>query len=155
MSLVSIGAQVFAAVCAMTKPIDVLLIEPSESDARRTLAAIRRKAPHLSTVHVSGAEVAAGLIFDYWPIEHPQVPRLVIVDLDAAGESGKDVLRRLKRAALTRNVSTVIFSARPTAVGELEGFSSHATNVLKSRDSDAYAVQVERVVDELLLRHAM
>ena len=30
---------------AMTNPIDVLVIEPSESDARRTLAAIRRKAP--------------------------------------------------------------------------------------------------------------
>lgn len=117
----------------MTKPIDVLLIEPSESDARRTLAAIRRKAPDLSTVHVSGAEAAAGLIFDYWPTEHPQVPRLVIVDLDAAGEPGKDVLRRLKTAALTSNVSTVI---------------------LKPLDSEAYAVEVERVVDELLLARA-
>jgi DNA-binding response OmpR family regulator len=138
----------------MTKPIDVLLIEPSESDARRTLAAIRRKAPGLSTVHVSGAEAAAGLIFDYWPIEHPQVPRLVIVDLDAAGEPGKAVLRRLKSAALTGNVSTVIFSARPAPIGELEGSSSHAMNVLKPLDSAAYAVQVERVVDELLLARA-
>ena len=138
----------------MTKPIDVLLIEPSESDARRMLAAIRRKAPDLSTVHVSGAEVAAGLIFDYWPIEHPQVPRLVIVDLDAAGEPGRDVLRRLESAALTSNVSTVIFSAHSAPIGELEGSSSRAMNVLKALDSDAYAAQVERVVGELLLARA-
>jgi hypothetical protein len=135
----------------MTKPIDVLLIEPSESDARRTLAAIRRKAPDLSTVHVSGAEAAAGLIFDYWPTEHPQVPRLVIVDLDAAGAPGKDILRRLKSGALTGNVSTVIFSARPAPINELEGSSSRARNVLKPLNSDAYAVQVERLIDELLL----
>lgn len=138
----------------MTKPIDVLLIEPSESHARRTLAAIRRKAPDLSTVHVSGAEAAAGLIFDYWPAEHPQVPRLVIVDLDAAGEPGKDVLRRLKSAALTGNVSTVIFSAHPASMGELGGSSPRAMSILKAQDSDAYAVQVERVVDELLLAPA-
>ncbi len=138
----------------MTKPIDVLLIEPSESDARRTLAAIRRKAPDLSTVHVSGAEAAAALIFDYWPTEHPQVPRLVIVDLDAAGEPGKDVWRRLKSAALTGNVSTVNFSARPAPIGELERCASRAMNVLKPQDSDSYVVQVERVVDELLLARA-
>jgi hypothetical protein len=138
----------------MTKPIDVLLIEPSESDARRTLAAIRRKAPDLSTVHVSGAEAAAGLIFDYWPTEHPQIPRLVIVDLDAAGEPGKDVLRRLKSAALTGNVSTVIFSARPAPSGELEDSSSRAMNVPKLVDSDTYAAQVERAVDELLIARA-
>ncbi|HKR36285.1 MAG TPA: hypothetical protein VJT10_15695 [Steroidobacteraceae bacterium] len=138
----------------MTKPIDVLLIEPSESHARRTLAAIRRKAPDLSIVHVSGAEVAVELIFDYWPTEHPQVPRLVIVDLDAAGELGKDVLRRLTSAGLTRNVSTVIFSARLSPIGELKGSSSRVMNVLKPLDNDAYAVQVARVVDELLLARA-
>jgi DNA-binding response OmpR family regulator len=138
----------------MTKPIDVLLIEPSESDARRALAAIRRKAPDLSTVHVSSADAAAGLIFDYWPTEHPQVPRLVIVAVDAAGQPGKNILRRLKSAALTSNVATVIFSARPAPMGELEGSSSRAMNILKPLDSDAYAVQVERVVDELLLARA-
>lgn len=138
----------------MTKPIDVLLIEPSESDAHRMLAAIRRKAPDLSTVHVSGADVAADLIFDYWPTQHPQLPRLVIVDLDAAGEPGKDVLRRLNRAALTSSVSTVIFSARPAPMGELEGYSPRAMSLRKPLHNDAYALQVERVVDELLLTGA-
>jgi DNA-binding response OmpR family regulator len=138
----------------MTNPIDVLIIEPSESDARRTLAAIRRKAPGLSTVQVSGAEVAARLIFDYWPTEHPQVPRLLIVDLAAAGEPGKVVLRRLRSAALTRNVRTVIFSARPAPLDELEAFAPDAMNVLKPIDSDEYAVEVARVVEQLLLEVA-
>jgi DNA-binding response OmpR family regulator len=137
--------------CAMTNPIDVLVIEPSESDARRTLAAIRRKAPGLSTVHVSGAEVAAGLIFDYWPSELPQVPRLLIVDLTATGEPGKAVLRRLRGAAIRGNVRTVIFSAHPAPLDELEGSSPGAMNVLKPIDSDEYDVEVARVVDKLLL----
>lgn len=98
----------------MTHPIDVLLIEPSEPDAQRTLAAIRRKAPGVSAVHVSGAEVAARLIFDYWPAETPQAPRLVMVDLAAAGEPGDVMLRRLKGHAVTRNVPAVLFSSRLT-----------------------------------------
>jgi len=113
----------------MTHPIDVLVIEPSEADARKTVAAIRRKAPGLSTVHVSGAQMAAELIFDYWPSDHPQVPRLVIVDLDATGEPGKDVLSRLRSAAATRNVATV----------------------LKPIGGDEYAVEVDRAVGQLLL----
>lgn len=98
----------------MTQPIDVLLIEPSEPHAQRTLAAIRRKAPGVSAVHVSGAEVAARLIFDYWPAEMPQVPRLVMVDLAAAGEPGEVMLRRLRSHAVTCNVPAVPFSSRLT-----------------------------------------
>jgi DNA-binding response OmpR family regulator len=92
----------------MTRPIDVLLIEPSELDAQKMLAAIRRKAPGVSAVHVSGAEVAAGLIFDYWPAETPQMPRLLMLDLAAAGESGKAILHRLRSHAATRNVPAVL-----------------------------------------------
>ena len=92
----------------MTQPIDVLLIEPSESDAQKTLAAIRRKAPGVAAVHVSGAEAAAGLIFDYWPAETPQVPRLLMLDLVTTGEAGKSILSRLRNHAVTRNVPAVL-----------------------------------------------
>jgi len=92
----------------MTQPIDVLLIEPSESDAEKMLAAIRRKAPGVSAVHVCGAEAAAGLIFDYWPAETPQVPRLLMLDLATTGESGKAILHRLRSHAATRNVPAAL-----------------------------------------------
>ena len=92
----------------MSQPIDVLLIEPSESDAEKTLAAIRRKAPGVSAVHVSGAADAAGLIFDYWPAETPQVPRLLMLDLASTGESGKAILQRLRSHAVTRSVPAVL-----------------------------------------------
>lgn len=93
---------------SMTQPIDVLLIEPSESDAQKTLAAIRRKAPGVSAVHVSEPEAAAGLIFDYWPDEMPQVPRLLMLDLATTGEPGKAILSRLRSHAVTRNVPAVL-----------------------------------------------
>ena len=92
----------------MTQQIDVLLIEPSESDAAKTLAAIRRKAPGVSAVHVSGPDVAAELIFDYWPAETPQVPRLLMLDLATTGEQGKAILSRLRSHAVTRHVPAVL-----------------------------------------------
>ncbi|HTJ15253.1 MAG TPA: hypothetical protein VL494_00610 [Steroidobacteraceae bacterium] len=92
----------------MSQPIDVLLIEPSDSDAEKTLAAIRRKAPGVSAVHVSGAADAAGLIFDYWPAEMPQVPRLLMLDLATTGEAGKAILHRLRSHAVTRSVPAVL-----------------------------------------------
>jgi hypothetical protein len=111
---------------SMTQPIDVLLIEPSESDAEKTLAAIRRKAPGVSAVHVSGAEAAARLIFDYWPSETPQVPRLLMLDLATTGESGKAILHRLRSHDVTRNVPAVLV-LKPV---DCEEHDEELTNVL-------------------------
>ena len=103
---------------------------------------------------MSGAEVAACLIFDYWPSEHPQVPGLLIVDLAATGEPGKAVLRRLRGAAPRGNVSAVVFSARPAPLDELEASWLGAMNVPKPIDSDEYDVEVARVIDHLFLDRA-
>jgi len=110
----------------MTQPIDVLLIDPSDSDAEKTLAAIRRKAPGVSAVHVSGAEAAADLIFNYWPAETPQVPRLLMLDLATTGESGKAILGRLRSHAVTRNVPAVLV-LKPV---DCEEHDEELTNVL-------------------------
>ena len=136
----------------MTHPIDVLLIQPSESDARKTLAAIRRKAPGVSAVHVSSAEMAADLIFDYWPAETPQAPRLVMVDLAAAGEPGKAMLRRLRSHALTRNVPTVLLSVCLTAFAELEGSASASMTILKHIGCDEYDAEIASVLERWLVR---
>jgi DNA-binding response OmpR family regulator len=138
----------------MTHSIDVLVIEPSASDARRTLAAIRRKAPAISAVHVSSAESAAALIFDYWPVEAPQVPRLMIVDLANSGEPGKAILRRLGSHAVTRNVPTVLFSAHLTPLAELEGAASVSMDILKPIDCEEYDLKVASVLDKWLVHRS-
>jgi DNA-binding response OmpR family regulator len=136
----------------MCNPIDVLLIDPSHSDARRTLAAIRRKAPRLSTVHLLDGDAALTLIFDYWPLEIPYVPRLIILDLPATGQRGKAVLHQLAINTATRAVPTVVFSARRSAADILQGFMLGARmNVLKPSGADEYGMEIERVVTQWLV----
>jgi DNA-binding response OmpR family regulator len=136
----------------MSNPIDVLLIDPSHSDARRTLAAIRRKAPSLSTVHLLDGDAALDFIFDYWPREVPYAPRLVILDLPATGQLGKAVLHQLATNTATRAVPTIVFSARRSPADILQGYLLGAKmNVLKPSDADEYGMEIEKVVTQWLV----
>jgi CheY-like chemotaxis protein len=130
----------------MTYAIDVLLIDPSSVDAKKTSAAIKRKAPQTSIVHVSSGDQAARLMFEQGLLtQSPQQPRLIVVDLAAAGDPAKTALRRLSRQA--RNVPIVVFSARRNAKDILDAHLLGADmNVLKSPDDAEYASAVERIV---------
>jgi CheY-like chemotaxis protein len=103
-------------------------------------------------VHLSSAEEALDLIFDYWPGDAPHIPKLVIMDLATAGDAGKTVLRRLTDDTLTQHVPTVAFSANRNAGDMLETFLLGAKmNILKPSDPDEYGTQIERVVAKWLM----
>ena len=129
----------------MTDTIDVLIIDPSDDDAKKTIAAIRRKAPKVSTLRVKSADQAAQLMFERGLFtERPQVPRLIVIDLVAAGEGGAATLRRLKNYA---NVPVIIFSATRTSKDILNSYLLGAQmNFLKPADANEYGAAIERVV---------
>ena len=138
----------------MSQAIDVLVIDPVDSDARKTIAAVRRKAPHASTLRVSGGDQAERLMFDHGLFTaDPQVPRLIIVDLAATGDSGKHTLRRLGDCELCEEVPIVVFSSTRSAEDILESHLLGAhMNIVKPTDPDDYSRAVERVVATWLTR---
>jgi DNA-binding response OmpR family regulator len=132
----------------MSQPIDILIIDPSDSDAKRTVTAIRRKAPKASTLRVSAGNQAERLMFERGLFtEAPQMPSLIIVDLAAAGECVKTTLRRLKACRLDEDVPVVIFSARRSARDILDSHMLGAhLNIIKPTDPNDYAAAVERMI---------
>jgi DNA-binding response OmpR family regulator len=128
--------------------IDVLLIEPSDLDARQTLAAIRKTRTQLSTLRVIDAEQASRVMFERGLLtDAPQIPRLIIVDLPASGEGANRALLRLKSTRDARRVPIVIFSARRTAKDILVAHLLGAhMNVQKPEDATQYAAAVERMI---------
>jgi DNA-binding response OmpR family regulator len=132
----------------MTESIDVVLIEPSDVDARQTLAAIRQTKPTLSTLRVIDADQASRVMLERGLFtDAPQVPGLIIVDLAASGEAAKRALARVKAANLTHVVPIVIFSSRRTSRDILDAHLLGAhMNVQKPADPTQYAAAVQRML---------
>jgi DNA-binding response OmpR family regulator len=132
----------------MTESIDVLLVEPCDTDARQSMSAIRRSRPGLSVVRVLAGNQAARLMFDHGLFTAaPQIPGLMIVDLPAAGEEAKQALQRLRSQRSGRAVPIVIFSARRTPRSILDGHLLGAhMNVQKPQDPAEFATAVERIM---------
>jgi hypothetical protein len=84
----------------------------------------------------------------------PQVPRLMFVDLANSGGPGKAILRRLGSHAVTRNVPTVLFSARLTPLAELEGAACVSMDILKPVDCEEYDLKVASVLDKWLVHRS-
>jgi response regulator RpfG family c-di-GMP phosphodiesterase len=138
----------------MPQTIDVLLIDPSSTDARRTAAGIRRKAPNASTLRVLGAEQAARLMFERGLFtKAPQRPSLIIVDLAAAGESAKAVLRRIANNEHTARIPLVIFTKHrnPDDLLQSHLLGAHM-NIVKPTDPAEYTSTVERIIAMWLSR---
>ena len=132
----------------MSQPIDILIIDPSDVDAKKTVAAIRRKAPKASTLRVTTGDQAARLMFDRGLFtEAPQVPSLIIVDLAASDECVKATLRRLRGCRLDDDVPVVIFSGRRSARDILDSHLLGAhLNIIKPTEPKEYASAVDRMI---------
>ena len=132
----------------MSQSIDILLIEPSNKDASRTLDTIRRKSPQSTSVRVLTGDQAARLCFEQGLFtREPQIPRLIIVDLAAAGDRAKFALRQLRRDPTAQTTAVVIFSARRTGRDILDAHLIGAhMNIMKPTTSAEYAAAVERIV---------
>jgi response regulator RpfG family c-di-GMP phosphodiesterase len=138
----------------MKQSIDVLLIDPCSSDSKRTVAGIRRKAPNASTLRVLSAEQAARLMFEQGLFtKAPQRPSLIIVDLAAAGESAKAVLRRIANDELTARIPLVIFTSQrnPDDLLQCHLLGAHM-NIVKPTDPVEYSAAVERIIAMWLSR---
>jgi DNA-binding NarL/FixJ family response regulator len=127
----------------MSQQIDVLIVDPSGEDAARTAAAIRQKVPNAITAHMPTATEAQALLFG---VPSPKT-RLIIIDVIATGESGKEMLRRLRSVESTRSIPVIIFSASRGPSDLLQSYLLGAQmNMMKPTEPDEYAKQVERAM---------
>ena len=130
----------------MTDSIDVLLIEPSDGDARRTAESVRAANQDLSIVRVLDAKQASRLMFEQGLYtKDPQLPKLIIADLgDSDVQADLPTLRSLRR---TPSIPLVILSAHRSAKHILDAHRLGAQmNLQKPDDPREYAAAVKRII---------
>jgi CheY-like chemotaxis protein len=130
----------------MTDSIDVLIIEPSDGDARRTAESVRQANDGLSIVRVLDARQASRLMFEQGLYtKAPQLPKLIIADLgDSDVQADLPTLRSLRR---TPSIPLVILSAHRSAKHILDAHRLGAQmNLQKPDDPREYAAAVKRII---------
>jgi two-component system, response regulator len=129
------------------RSIDVLIVDPIASDARRTATALRRAIPNSSSAHVMHAEQALRLMVDHGLFtEQPQLPRLILLEVSALAD-GKNLLKRICTDERTRNVPVVVFSSTREPLDIEDSYLLGArAHVMKPLDPTEYESEVERVV---------
>jgi two-component system response regulator len=94
---------------AGTGGIDILLVEDNPSYSELTLRALRETAGDDLRVKVAGTgELALQILLDE---KVPQLPRLVILDINMPGIGGLEVLRRVREHPATRYLPVVMLTS--------------------------------------------
>jgi two-component system, response regulator len=89
--------------------VDILIIDPSASDACRTSLTLQRAIPNVSIVRALHADQALRLMFEHGLFTiKPQIPRLIVIDVGAVGDAW---LERVCGDARTCTLPVIVHSA--------------------------------------------
>jgi CheY-like chemotaxis protein len=133
--------------------IDVLLIEDSDADSKRTAAAVRSAAPLASLVRVKDGDQALRLLFCKGLFtEEPQIPRLIFLELDAPRTNGSAVLERLRGDTNARAVPVILLLSSPNEDIDAGQSAGASACLLKSFHAEDYCFEVSRFVKRYLER---
>lgn len=126
--------------------IDILIVDPIVSDAKRTATCFRLALPQLSIVRVLHADQALRLMRDRGLYTaSPQLPATIVVEL-AALSNGKDLLKSIHADSSTRDIPLIVFSIKGHAKDIEEAYSLGATTyIVKPADALGYQAEVERM----------
>lgn len=134
------------------KTIDILLIDPSDADSKKTAAAIRRVAPAASLVRVKDSQQALRLMFRKGLFtEAPHIPRLIVLELTLADSRGTAVLARLRGQALVQKIPVIVLASAMNADDRRESYALGARECLvKPIDVERYLRDVTCAIERHL-----
>lgn len=106
-------------------PVEILLVEDSESDLKLTLRALRKSNVANRIEIARDGEEALDFLFARGAHagREREHPRLVLLDLKLPKVDGLDVLRAIKADASLRNVPVVILTSSPEQRDILESYN--------------------------------
>lgn len=130
------------------KPIDVLMIEDSPSDAELTLEALRDAKVHI-TMHVVDDGVK-GMAYLRREGEYAQAPRpdVILLDLNLPRKDGRQVLKEIREDKHLNLIPVVILTTSEDDRDIIKSYELRANAyVVKPVDFDQF-VKVVRTIDE-------
>ena len=133
------------------RPIEVLLVEDDEDDARLTRETLEAgKVLHRLTVLTDGAEVIAYMRGAGAHAEAPR-PDLVLLDLNLPERDGRQVLADIKSDPELRRIPVVVLTGSKAEEDVVRSYDLHA-NAYVRKPVDVHSfIEVIRKIDEFFI----
>ena len=109
-----------------SEPIEVLLVEDTETDAERTIAALRAGRVHNRLVWVQDGEQALDLLHQEGTFANSRRPDLILLDWYLPKINGWDVLDHIKNSPELKSIPVIIMTSSQQEQDVLKAYNLHA-----------------------------
>ena len=137
----------------MPSPIDVLVVDDCDSHAATTLLAIGQFAPRAAVTRLKDGEQALQFIFcrDGYRERRPEMPRLILLELETPARNGLEVLDALTGNSRTSGTPVLMLARTGTPLAIEQSYALGARGyVVKPTDADEYCDAVGGIIERWL-----
>ena len=130
------------------RPIEILLVEDSPTDARLTKEALREGKLLNNIRHVEEGEMAMAILRREGQEVAAPRPDLILLDLNLPGMDGREVLQEIKEDPDLKRIPVVVMTSSRAERDKLEAYNRHANcYVTKPVDVDQFIGAVKKIED--------
>ena len=133
--------------------MDVLVVDDSDSHAAVTVRAIGQFAPQAAVVRLKNGEQALQFIFcrDSYRGRWPEMPRLILLELETPVRDGLQVLDALTGNSRTNGIPVIMLTRTSTSLAIERSYMLGACGyVLKPTEVDEYCAAVGGIIERWL-----
>lgn len=129
-------------------PIEILLVEDNEGDARLAREAMRDSKVRNTLHHVWDGEEAMAFLKQQGPHAGAPRPDLLLLDLNLPKKDGREVLSEIKNDPQLRSIPVVILTVSSAEEDVLKSYNLHANcYITKPIDLDQFLKVVQSIED--------
>lgn len=133
------------------KPIDILLVEDNEGDARLAREAMKESKLHNRLYHVLDGEEAMAFLRKQGRYAGVPRPQLILLDLNLPKKNGREVLAEVKTDENLRRIPVVILTISKDEADIIKTYDLHANcYITKPIDLEQF-LKVVQAIEEFWL----
>ena len=130
------------------RPIDILLVEDSEGDARLAIEAMKDSKVRNTIFHVWDGEEAMAFVRREGEYADAPRPDLVLLDLNLPKKDGREVLAEIKSDDDLKRIPVVVLTISDEEADIMRSYSLHANcYIRKPIDLDQFVKVVKSIED--------
>jgi len=133
------------------KPIEILMVEDNEGDARLALEAMRESKIKNTMHHVRDGDEAMAFLRKEGKYTDAPRPDLVLLDLNLPRKSGQEVLAEMKADMDLKRIPVVILTVSSDEEDVLKTYNSHANCYITKPLDLTQFMKVVRAIEDFWL----
>jgi CheY-like chemotaxis protein len=113
------------------RPVEVLHVEDSSSDATLIKLAFQRGIVDKTIHHVTSGEQALAFLRKEIPFQNVPRPDVILLDINLTGKSGHEVLQEVRADERLRQIPVVVLSSSVAEIDVRQAYESQVNAYLK------------------------